>query len=287
MLINEIHIRDPFIVPIEEEGKYYLYGTTDLNCWGHGTGFDTYSSSDLITWEGPYQAFRPSADFWADKNFWAPEVHRYNGRFYMLASFKADGICRGTQILVSDSPTGPFQPHSARPVTPPDWECLDGTLYVAPDGTPWMIFCHEWLQVKDGEMWAIQLAKDLSSAAGDPVFLFKASDAPWVMDHNGGDNYITDGPFIHTNGDGNLLMLWSSFGKEGYAVGLAKSESGTITGPWIQNETPIYSRDGGHGMVFRTFEGTLLLTFHSPNETPYERPVLIPIQELIGPYVID
>ena len=52
----------------------------------------------------------------------------------MFASFKAAGVCRGTQILVADHPKGPFVPHSDGPVTPRDWECLDGTLYVDPGG---------------------------------------------------------------------------------------------------------------------------------------------------------
>ncbi len=46
-------------------------------------------------------------------------------------------------------------------------------------------------------------------------------------------------------------MLWSSFTKGGeYAVRCAKSTNGEITGKWIQKEEPLYSCDGGHGMLF-------------------------------------
>ena len=62
----------------------------------------------------------------------------------------------------------PFVPLSDGPVTPADWECLDGTLYVAANGTPYLVFCHEWLQVKDGEMCAMPLTPDLTAAAGEP-----------------------------------------------------------------------------------------------------------------------
>ena len=144
-------------------------------------GFDCYISADLQTWEGPFPVFRPPAGFWADRNFWAPEVHAYHGRYFLFASFKAKGICRGTQILVADSPRGPFHPVSAGPVTPPDWECLDGTLFVAADGNPWMVFCHEWVQVGDGEICALPLSEDLASAVGEPIVLFRASQAPWVQ----------------------------------------------------------------------------------------------------------
>jgi arabinan endo-1,5-alpha-L-arabinosidase len=95
LVSQQIQIRDPFVLPVERERKYYLYGTTDPNCWhGPATGFDAYVSDDLENWLGPIEAFRPSYDFWADQNFWAPEVHFYDNRYFMLASFKADGVCR-------------------------------------------------------------------------------------------------------------------------------------------------------------------------------------------------
>jgi len=33
MRLADIQIRDPFIVPVAEEGAYFLYGTTDHMCW--------------------------------------------------------------------------------------------------------------------------------------------------------------------------------------------------------------------------------------------------------------
>lgn len=288
VLVSEIQIRDPFILPVPEDGRYYLYGTTDINCWeDEATGFDVYTSTDLINWDGPHPAFRPLPGFWATKNYWAPEVHFYKGRYFMFATFKANGVCRGTQILVADNPLGPFIPHSDGPVTPKSWECLDGTLYVASDGTPWIVFCHEWLQVSDGEMCALPLANDLSHGIGPPALLFRASEAPWAKSNQGTQNFVTDGPFLYTTETGKLLMLWSSFGERGYALGLARSESGDVCGPWIQSNEPLYSKDGGHGMLLRTFGGDLMLTLHAPNETPNERPVFIPIREFNGTLIID
>lgn len=182
MKLPDIHIRDPFVLPVLSERRYYLYGTMGEYAWGEtGVGFDCYRSADLHTWEGPFPVFRPPAGFWADRNFWAPEVHAYGGRYFLFASFKAEGVCRGMQILAAESPLGPFCPVSAGPVTPTEWECLDGTLLVDADGSPWMVFCHEWVQVGDGEICALPLSKDLALAAGEPVVLFCASQAPWVQ----------------------------------------------------------------------------------------------------------
>jgi GH43 family beta-xylosidase len=273
----DIQIRDPFIVPVEEEKLYYLYGTTDKNCWdGPAIGFDCYKSRNLENWEGPIVVFRRPEGFWADKNFWAPEVHRYQGRYFMFASFKADGVCRGTQILVSDSPCGHFVPHSPEPITPRDWECLDGTFYIE-DERPWMVFCHEWTQVRDGQICAIELSKDLKKAVGKPVLLFCASEAPWAVEYKNG-NYVTDGPFLYRAQNGELCMLWSSIGRDGYAMGIARSKTGLLAGPWEQDVEPLYGKDGGHGMFFRKFSGELILTLHRPNKTPNERPVFLPVR---------
>ena len=283
--LSEINFRDPFILPVPEERRYYLCGTLGAGCWhGRPEGFDCYVSADLKEWEGPIPAFRPAPDFWADRSFWAPEVHRYCGRYCLFASFKADGVCRGTQILAADKPVGPFVPLSAGPVTPRDWECLDGTLFVDEKERPWMVFCHEWVQVHDGEMRAMLLSEDLSRALGDPVLLFHASDAPWSVSLSAGKgDFVTDGPFLHRAANGELLMLWSTLGQGGsYLQGVARSASGKITGPWQQDPEPLYAGDGGHGMLFRTFEGRLMLALHTPNKTPDERPLLLPMREQDG-----
>jgi hypothetical protein len=76
--------------------------------------------------------------------------------------------------------------------------------------------------------------------------------------------------------NGKLAMLWSSVGHAGYALGVALSDGG-IRGPWRQQTEPLFSRDGGHGMVFKAFDGDLRLALHTPNQTPLERPVFLPI----------
>lgn len=279
---TDIHIRDPFVLPILAEKQYYLYGTTGPQAWTNtALGIDYYTSPDLQRWEGPFPAFRPPAGFWADRNFWAPEVHIYRGRWYMFASFKAEGICRGTQILAADGPQGPFLPISGGPLTPRDWECLDGTLYVDSDERAWMVFCHEWVQVGDGEICAIRLSVDLASALGQPQLLFNASEAPWAQEINsrGRKGYVTDGPWLHRLASAELIMLWSSFIGGAYAVGMARSASGDISGPWEQIPQPLYAADGGHCMVFRSFEGQLLLAYHRPNASPGERPYFVPLRE--------
>ena len=159
MRLSDINLRDPFV--LVHGGACYLYGTRGATCWGPADGFDTYVSRDLENWDGPFECFHNDGSFWADRNYWAPEVHPYRGAFYMFASFKSDDRRRGTAILRAETPLGPFTPWSDGPVTPPEWECLDGTFYADDQGRPWMVFCHEWVQAGDGTVCAMPLSEDL------------------------------------------------------------------------------------------------------------------------------
>ena len=278
MKLQDIQMRDPFV--FVEDGRYVLVGTTDPSCWAEvGYGFNAFVSKDLVDWTPMGAVFEKTPDFWGTKNFWAPELHKFEGKYYLLASFKSNDRCRATCALRADSPLGPFHPFGEDQLTPRDWECLDGTLYVDEAGKPWLVFCHEWLQVGDGEMCAVPLKQDLSGRDGEPILLFHASDAKWVLGFksNGIDGRVTDGPFMFRNASNQLCMLWSSNGKDGYAISYAVSEGG-IAGPWKQTEEPFFGKDGGHGMLFTTLEGQLMLSIHSPNHTPDERPLFIPVK---------
>lgn len=283
--LRDIQLRDPFL--LVEEGTYYLYGSTDPDIWrAPGVGFDVYRGVEpggFTQFDGPFPAFRPPAGFWARVNFWAPEVYAAGGAHVMLATFLPVDGHRGTAVLRSTSgPLGPFEPWSDGPVTPPGWDCLDGTLFVDDEAAPWLVFCHEWVQVGDGEVVAMRLAPDLRSAAGEPHVLFTATSAPWVAPLAGEapGSYVTDGPFLHRYADGRLSMLWSSYGPTGnYCIGEAWSSGGGVLGPWRQSQRPLYEADGGHGMLFRALSDELYLAIHTPNVSPAERPIFVAVAE--------
>lgn len=286
--LTDIRIRDPYILRVPEEGAYYLFGTTDANVWdGPGEGFDCFRSTELQYWSEALPAFRPAAGFWGTQQFWAPEVHPWRGRYVMLATFATrdeDGrLRRGTQSLVASSPAGPYAPLSEGVLTPADWLCLDGTLFVDGAGEPWLVFCREWLEVEDGQILAQRLSPDLAHTLDEPQLLFRASDAPWVvpLDTEATHRFVTDGPSFRHLSDGTLAMLWSSRSLGGYAVGAAYSRGGTIHGPWEHDRTPLWDQDGGHAMTFDD-GGPPVLVLHRPNDTPHERAELHPLLESGG-----
>ncbi len=286
--LADIQLRDPFIVPDAVSGVYRLYGTTAMGGREEAPdGFVVRTSRDLVNWGEqhsvlPCRSGPPAADY-----YWAPEVHAYKGRWYLFGSFGVgQDLLRPeshhTTVYVADTPDGPFVRHAPSPLTPADWRCIDGTLHLDEAGRPWLIFVREWTQTMDGEMHALPLSDDLSHPAGPPRLLFRASEAPWSLAQQSeyGDGYrVTDGPWLHRTASGVLLMLWSSFGRGGYLTGVARSASGAITGPWVQTPEPLYAGDGGHGMLFRTIDGRLMLVLHAPNRPGLERVRLLPVRE--------
>ena len=76
-------------------------------------------------------------------------------------------------------------------------------------------------------------------------------------------HYVTDGPEMFRTKDGHLLMLWSSYDRGSYVETCARSKSGELAGPWEQLE-PLVKNDSGHGMLFYSFEGQLMMVLHHP-----------------------
>ncbi len=267
-------LRDPFILRVG--GTYYAYGT--------GWVYYKCESGDLRgPWVGPTPCVEKPDE--ADDQFWAPEVHEYRGAFYLFTTYHSSVTGhRGCSVFRAERPEGPFRELRPGHTTPKDWDSIDGTLYVDPEGKPWMVFVHEWTCTPDGvgRFAAMRLSDDLSEAAGEPVELFRADDPVWAA------RKVTDGCFMYRTSSGRLLMLWSNWDDAGYCVGIAHSEDGTITGRWIQEEKRLYSRsmtgdfDGGHGMLFRGPGDRLYLSMHSPNDPRggrKETPVFLPVRE--------
>lgn len=275
MKISDIHMRDPFV--LVENGVLYLYGTTDKNVLeGKADGFLMYKSCDLQNFDGPYEVFSASKEFWADMNFWAPEVYKVNGKYIMLASFKSENTRRRSHVLFADSPYGPFIP-AKEPLTPADWNSLDATFFEY-KGKRYTFFCHEWTQIKVGAVCAAQLDENFT-ITGEICDLFKANDAKWTVTNDGTGSFVTDGPFVYDTGE-SLVMLWSSMAESGYATGLAVHDgSDDLRKGWklMQHVVPCH-KDAGHAMLFK-WNNKLYLTLHSPN-IPFgeERPLFIPVK---------
>ncbi len=311
--LADFRAHDPWILADRATHRYYLYTSSGVSLGDdHRSGVAVYESSDLQTWSGPRVVFQVPSGSWGGPSagIWAPEVHLYRGKYYLFATLNNyerkieptatqgqdsahkshievtyNGVgphLRGTQVFISDSPEGPFRVIGPdRAIPPADYMSLDGTLYIE-DGKPYMVYAHEWTQLVDGAMEAVEISPDLSQSAGEPFYLFKASDAPWLDERtttaNTPQNYVTDGPELFRTRNGSLLMIWSSYRKGLYVETLAHSESGKLKGPWRQDHV-LAGDDSGHGMLFHTFDGRLMLVLHQPFDARLARAKLIEMED--------
>ncbi len=302
--LPDMPLHDPFIVADRTTQTYYLYTSNQKSVSGvAGVGIMVYRSRNLRDWLPPEVVFTTQQGMWATDGAWAPEVHEYQGKYYLFTTLHNEskplpvgppnqyGIpaqlpnyMRGTIIAVSDSLMGPFTPlDPTRPTPPTNFMTLDGTFYVDPDGQPWIVYAHEWLQKIDGTVEAIRLTPDLTGTVGDPIYLWKGSDAFWLTEEmpppsaNQIIPYVTDGPEIYRTPNGALLALWSTYEKNTqeddgtisgtYVETCAVSPSGRLQGPWRQRR-PLLRQDSGHGMLFHTLTnngpGQLMMIVHRP-----------------------
>ena len=272
-------LRDPCV--LVEDGVYYAYGT-GWKCFKNVKGDLSKGWKKL---EIEVSLAHPETD---GGSHWAPEVHKYNGAYYMFTTYyNSQTKHRGCIILKSDSPEGPFVEITDGHMTPDGWDCIDGTFYVDPDGQPWMVFVHEWTSMPGGvgAFAAAKLSDDLTHFISEPIELFKAKEPRWAV------SGVTDGCFMFTTENGELLMIWSNFDEFGYVVAVARSSNGRLDGEWIHEDDLLYSKyvtngyDGGHAMTFKDGDGQLYIVFHSPNtETGdrKEKPVFLAIEEKDG-----
>ena len=283
-------LRDPFV--FRDGSNYYVYGT------GVGVGnwndciWACYKSTDGLYGEWKItDKLVYACPIEAEKQFWAPEVHKYNGKYYMIASYYSSVTGhRGCSILRADSPEGKFVEITNGHITPRDWDAIDGTLYVDENGASWLVFVHEWTSTDDkiGRMAVARLSEDLTHFVSEPKDVFCAKDPEWA---NSG---CTDGPFMYRTEGGELLMLWSTFDGRDYCVVTARSKNGKVDGEWTHDDTPLFSKeladgkDGGHGMIFTDENGDMYLSIHSPNhpsEEEKEEVVFVPVKEENGTLV--
>ena len=276
--LDELNMSDPYILADDATKTYYL--TSSGGC--------IYKSKDLKNWTGPYGAYDVTGIWMEGINFVAAaEIHHINGKYYYAASFGdrkelVDVIAsrynvyrHQIMILESDKPDGPFKLKNPDPnydYLPHSWDVIDGTIWYE-NLMPYFVFSHEWMQTVDGTMEYVKLSPDLSKSISDPIVLFRASEAPWALEMVGNGEmtfglklpgWVTDGPELFRTKTGKLGMLWASWGAGRYLQGVCYSESGTIDGPWIQEEKPLVGNNSGHGMMFTTFEGKRLLISYSP-----------------------
>ena len=277
--LDSIGLSDPFVFADKKSNTYYMTGTGGL----------LWKSKDLKFWSGPYVIAKPDPQSWMGESpmIWAAEIHEHKGKYYYFATFINEktiiddkkNVRRACHVLVSDKPDGPYLPMKDATYLPESMSTLDATLWIDKDKKPYLVYCHEWVQNNNGTVEKIELKPDFSGTIGKGKILFRAKDSPWSKQNENGfiePNKVTDGPWVFRTKTGKLGMLWTSWVYNVYTQGVAYSDSGTLDGPWKQEAEPITPPNFGHGMMFRTFDGKLLMSLHSHYENNKGKYIRIP-----------
>lgn len=232
---------DPFI--FRDNGVYYLYATTDS-----GSGFRVSSSTDLVNWKSLGFCAR-KGDIFGNDWFWAPEMYKFNGRYYLLYSTDEH-----LALATADSPAGPFRKTKDSYLF--EEKCIDGHLLFDDDGSVYLYMAY-WGESGE-EIWACRMASDLSGP--DRSTLTQLTSC---RDDEGG---VNEGPFVlKYQGKYYLTYSVNGYTDHNYSVRLAVSDSplgeyksrGTI----LEKSGPLVGT--GHHCFTVSPDGTeLIIAYH-------------------------
>lgn len=259
-----IYFGDPFI--LLDDGMYYMYGTYDSQ-----TGIEVYQSEDLNHWQGPVGATKGFAlhesDVYGEKNYWAPEVYKIKGKYYMFFSVEEH-----IAVAISDSPKGPFvqEEHSVLR----DHKSIDHHLFIDDNGTKYLYFAN----FKDGlEIWGAELADDFSSIKEETLTKILAQSQDWERSQKEPVGSVNEGPFV-VKKEGKYYMTYSAnhYASPDYGIGLAYADQplGNWTkssdNPVIQNPDTLVGT--GHSSFFNDKNGSLNIVYHAHFDTSSVHP---------------
>ncbi len=253
-----IHLADPTI--FSEGGVYYLYGTVEGNT---GNGFKVYTSADMKHWKNDSSkngGFALSKGLsYGTANFWAPQVFKLNGIFYM-AYVANENIA----IAQSNSPAGPFTQKIIKALDAP-MKQIDPFVFVDDDGKKYLYH----VRLTEGnKIFVAEMENDLSAIK--TATLKECITATTTWENTAHTNWpVTEGPSVLKHN--NLYYLFytaNDFRNPDYAVGYATSNS--PYGPWKKYEgNPIISKSilgingTGHGDFVLDAKGQLTYVFHT------------------------
>ncbi|GHE47246.1 glycoside hydrolase family 43 protein [Sphingobacterium griseoflavum] len=287
----DIPLGDPYILYDKVSDAYYLYGTG-----GTENGFVAYASTDLKTWEKQGVVYSSAqSKNWGTKDFWAPEVYAYNGKYYLFYSahwkenpnHELENYRIG--VAVADKPTGPFEDLTGKPLFDPGYPIIDANVYFAEDGKCYLYYsrcCYKhpvqseiskwakdkglYQEIEESWVYGVELKADFSGVAGQPKLLLRPpvamndQQAEWEsrsVTSGEVNRRWTEGSYLFKH-DGRYYMMYSAnhFAGENYAVGYATGKH--PLGPFVKSSfNPILEKNTNKGgVVSGTGHNSILLT---------------------------
>ncbi len=305
---------DPYVV--RDNGLYYMYGTGA----GAKRGFMAYSSADLKEWKSEGQVyFGNNKNGWGNGAYWAPEVYKRGGKYYMFysAQWKHNPTNEKENfkigVAVSDKPTGPFIDLNDRPIFDPGYPIIDANVWFE-NGKTFLYYsrcCYKhpvesevaaWAkakglydEVEESWVYGVEMKSDFSGTIGEPVLLLrppvKMGKDEWEsrsVTSQEVNRRWTEGSFIFKN-KSTYYMMYSAnnFDGSNYAVGYATAKN--PLGPFKKAENnPVLQKNEkvtgtGHNSITWSPDGKdMLCVYHGRTAaTGHTRKVFIDKMEIL------
>lgn len=273
----EVKFGDPYILD-NGDGTFYMYGTGG----GAIDGFSVYSSTNLVDWKYENQVYHGNTpESWCISAFWAPEVYRFNEKYYLFYSAnwrhnpsnEEENFHIG--VAISDKPTGPFKDIKNEPLFEPGYPIIDANVFKDDDGKYYLYYsraCYkhpveseiaDWAkenglfdEIEESWVYGVELSPDFKSVIGEPVLLLRP---PLKMDDKNAEwesrsvtskeinRRWTEGSFTFKKNDTYYMMYSANYyAGENYAVGYATSNS--PLGPFAKSDNnPILEKNTQNG----------------------------------------
>ena len=218
-------IRDAQI--FEEDGTYYLIGTSPPFWGGPNPGVRIFSSTDILNWKYEKLLISRSemdSSVWHFDLFWAPEVHKIRNKYYLLFNARNEipkyKHHHGCGVAVADELTGPYEILTKeKPLTGGN----DLTFFEDDDGKVYA-YWNESRKITGSEI-------DLESMKlREKHYFFTTEEGAW-------DQVGIEGAYMIKNDE--IYYLFYSSWSRGYEIGYATSKS--PLGPFTKyTGNPIY-----------------------------------------------
>lgn len=257
--------RDTHIIPYDS--VFYAIGTSPPYWGGPNAGVKLYRSPDLKNWEYVTLLIDAAAlddDVWYKDRFWAPELHRFNNRFFLTFNCQNSGggsyaseemkHFHACGLAIADNIEGPYRvvTHD-KPLT--SFPSNDMTLFQDEDGKIFCFFNNGWTDLH--KIYVAELDTVNYVLKEEPVVLFSQEPGKW-------DGAGIEGSHVIKH-EGTYYMFYSSW-TQGYAVGYATADN--VYGPWSKYEgNPLFGAFMRNDSTFIFKEGKAYYDPDSPYTT--------------------
>lgn len=275
------YFADPFVLQVD--GEYFAYGTGESATHGpaaEASVFQILQSADLVHWKAAGHALVPHHRS-EQQAYWAPEVARRDGRYFLYYSSAPDGRdeLHRLRVATASHPRGPF---SDAGVVLPEEEgfCIDAHPFHDPaDGRWYLFFARDYFDERTGTGLAVvPLGSDMLRA-GEPSRVVLRANADWqIFERNRmlyGRQWLAwhtvEGPCVVAH-RGRYYCFYSGGNWQTHEYGVSFAVADHPLGPWqhapeagatVLRERPGSVLGPGHNSHALTPEGVEVLVYHA------------------------